>query len=215
MSPLSITSTLALPSGTPIPRLGFGVYLSPPSTCSASVAHALSTGYRHIDTAQYYENESAVGDAVRASALPRSSVFLTTKILFPGADVDATYASIAESVAKLDAGADGSRGYVDLFLIHSPNGGAEKRRIMWTALQRARDEGIVREIGVSNYAVDVLEEIRESGAAWPPAVNQIEVCISHSYISSCLPSFLSFFLSFFPSFPCSTHTRRHVETPTD
>jgi diketogulonate reductase-like aldo/keto reductase len=175
MSSLSITSTLPLPSSTKIPQLGFGVYLSPTSVCTTSCAHALRAGYRHIDTAQYYANEASVGEAVRASGLKRSDVFLTTKILSAGADADATYASVVESVEKLD----GKDGYVDLFLIHSPNGGAKARKLMWTALEKAKEAGKVREIGVSNYAVEVLEELKEFAKVWPPAVNQVEVCICY------------------------------------
>jgi diketogulonate reductase-like aldo/keto reductase len=172
MSSLSITSTLPLPSSTKIPQIGFGVYLSPTSVCTTSCAHALRAGYRHIDTAQYYANEASVGEAVRASGLKRSDIFLTTKILSAGADLDATYASIVESVEKLD----GKDGYVDLFLIHSPNGGAKARKLMWTALEKAKEAGKVREIGVSNYAVEVLEELKEFAKVWPPAVDQVEVC---------------------------------------
>jgi diketogulonate reductase-like aldo/keto reductase len=175
MSSLSITSTLPLPSSTKIPQLGFGVYLSPTSVCTTSCAHALRAGYRHIDTAQYYANEASVGEAVRASGLKRSDVFLTTKILSAGADADATYASVVESVEKLD----GKDGYVDLFLIHSPNGGAKARKLMWTALEKAKEAGKVREIGVSNYAVEVLEELKEFAKVWPPAVNQVEVCVCY------------------------------------
>jgi diketogulonate reductase-like aldo/keto reductase len=171
MSSLSITSTLPLPSSTKIPQIGFGVYLSPTSVCTTSCAHALRAGYRHIDTAQYYANEASVGEAVRASGLKRSDVFLTTKILSAGADLDATYASVVESVEKLD----GKDGYVDLFLIHSPNGGAKARKLMWTALEKAKEAGKVREIGVSNYAVEVLEELKEFARVWPPAVNQVEL----------------------------------------
>ena len=172
MSSLSINSTLPLPSSAKIPQLGFGVYLSPTSVCTKSCQRALRAGYRHIDTAQYYDNETSVGEAVRASDLKRSDVFLTTKILSAGADLDATYAKIVGSVEKL-AGKDG---YVDLFLIHTPNGGVKARKLMWTALEKAKDAGKVRDIGVSNYAVEVLEELREFAKVWPPAVNQVEVC---------------------------------------
>ena len=184
MSNLTINSTLALPS-TKIPQLGFGVYLSPTSVCTASCQHALRAGYRHIDTAQYYANESSVGDAVRTSDVPRADVFLTSKILSPAADVDATYQQILDSVAKLD----GADGYVDLFLIHSPNGGAKARKTMWTALERAKDAGKVKEIGVSNYAIEVLEELKEFANVWPPAVNQVELhpwCQQRELVDYCV-----------------------------
>lgn len=172
-SQLTLKSTLSLPgSKHTIPQIGFGVYLSPPSTCVNSCLSALNAGYRHIDTAQYYDNESSVGQAIRDSKVARSEVFITTKILSPGKDVDSTYKSIQESVTKLD----GENGYVDLFLIHSPNAGKESRKLMWQALERAKEEGKVRDIGVSNYGVGHMEEIKRIGKVWPPAVNQIEVC---------------------------------------
>ncbi|KAL1591455.1 hypothetical protein SLS60_011954 [Paraconiothyrium brasiliense] len=168
----SLTSTLSLPNSKyRIPQIGFGVYQSPPSTCVKSCVTAIKAGYRHIDTAQYYANESEVGKAVRDSNVPRSELFITSKILSPGKDVESTYQSIEDSVKKLD----GEDGYVDLFLIHSPNAGKESRRLMWQALEKAKGNGKVRDIGVSNYGVGHIEEIRQIGKVWPPAVNQIEL----------------------------------------
>lgn len=172
MAKLGLNSTLSLPNSShKIPQLGFGVYQSPKDTCVKSCLTALKAGYRHIDTAQYYENEEQVGHALRDSGLKREDVYLTTKVLFPGDDLDSTYKSIVESVEKL-AGKDG---YVDLFLIHSPNGGPDKRKLMWLALEKAKKEGKVREIGVSNYGIGHIEEIKKIGTVWPPAINQIEV----------------------------------------
>ncbi|KAF2831936.1 Aldo/keto reductase [Ophiobolus disseminans] len=169
---LSIQSTLGLPNSPDyIPQLGFGVYLSPPDKCVKSCLKALEAGYRHIDTAQYYENEESVGRAVRESGVPRQDVYLTTKILSAGDDVDATYQKIVDSVEKLS----GKGGYVDLFLIHSPNGGEKARKLMWLALEKAKEATIVREIGVSNYGIQHIEEIKSIGKIWPPAVNQIEL----------------------------------------
>ena len=99
-------------------------------------------------------------------------IFITTKILSPGIDVDATYTRIIDSVQKLD----GPDGYVDLFLIHSPNGGKESRKLMWLALEKAKEVGKVHDIGVSNYGKQHIEEMKEFAAVFPPAVNQIEVC---------------------------------------
>ncbi|KAF2789497.1 Aldo/keto reductase [Melanomma pulvis-pyrius CBS 109.77] len=188
---LTITSALTLPNSPHrIPRLGFGVYQSPPPTCVSSCLKAFHAGYRHVDTAQYYANENSVGRAIRESKIPRSEIFITTKILNPGNDVESTYKKIVESVKRLD----GENGYVDLFLIHSPNGGVESRRLMWLALEKAKDVGKVRDIGVSNYGIGHIEEIKEFGKSWPPAVNQIELhpwcqqreivqyCTSHSII---------------------------------
>jgi diketogulonate reductase-like aldo/keto reductase len=172
---LSIKSTFPLPgSKYQIPQIGFGVYLSPPEKCVNSCLKALGAGYRHIDTAQYYANESDVGDAIKQGNVPREEVYITTKILSPGNDAESTYKKVVESVEKL-AGKDG---YVDLFLIHSPNGGPGGRKLMWQALEKAKQEGIVRDIGVSNYGIQHIEEIKSIGKVFPPAINQIEVrCI--------------------------------------
>jgi diketogulonate reductase-like aldo/keto reductase len=181
MSKLSLSSTLPLPNSShKIPQLGFGVYQSPPETCVKSCLAALKAGYRHIDTAQYYANEEQVGQALKESGLKREEVYLTTKILSPGEDVDSTYKSVLESVEKLS----GKDGYVDLFLIHSPNAGPEKRKLMWLALEKAKQEGKAREIGVSNYGIGHIEEIKKIGKVWPPAINQIEVRSSDILLSS-------------------------------
>lgn len=171
-SKLSLLSTFPLPNSPhKIPRIGFGVYQSPPPTCVNSCLKAFRAGYRHIDTAQYYGNEASVGRAIRESNIPRSELFITSKILYPSNDVDSTYKMIEESVKRLG----GEDGYVDLFLIHSPNGGKESRRLMWLALEKAKQAGKVRDIGVSNYGIGHIEEIKSIGTIWPPAVNQIEV----------------------------------------
>lgn len=159
-----------------IPQIGFGVYLSPPETCVASCKKAFSAGYRHIDTAQYYENETEVGRAVADSKIPREEVYITTKILFAGDDAASTYQKLTESVDKLV----GKDGYVDLFLIHSPNFGEGPRKLMWQALEKLKEEGKTRDIGVSNYGIGHIAEIKSistSKQGWPPAVNQIEVCL--------------------------------------
>ncbi|KAF2645679.1 Aldo/keto reductase [Massarina eburnea CBS 473.64] len=168
-----------------IPQIGFGVYLSPAPTCVDSCATALRTGYRHIDTAIYYENELSVGRAIKESSVPRSDIFVTSKILSPGKDVDSTYQMIEESIRKLD----GEDGYVDLFLIHSPNGGKESRKLMWLALERAKESGKVRDIGVSNYGINHIKEINEIGNIWPPVVNQIELhpwCQQRELVNYCI-----------------------------
>ncbi|KAF1943658.1 Aldo/keto reductase [Clathrospora elynae] len=154
-----------------IPNLGFGVYQSPEDKCATSCKKALEAGYRHIDTAQFYENETQVGRALLESGLLREQVFLTSKILSSGEDVESTYQKICDSVEKL-AGKDG---YVDLFLIHSPNVGTGPRKMMWQALEQAQERGKVRDIGVSNYGIKHIEEMKEFCSNWPPAVNQIEL----------------------------------------
>ncbi|KAL6916936.1 hypothetical protein ACHAPO_006723 [Fusarium lateritium] len=167
----SHTDTLPLANSVEIPQLGFGVYLSPPEVCVKSCLTALEAGYRHIDTAQYYGNEAEVGKAVQQSNLERKDVFLTTKILQAAGSVDLSYAKCVESINKLDP----ESGYVDLFLIHSPNPGAAKRKEMWQALERLYEEGKAKSIGVSNFGIKHIDELKQFAKVWPPHVNQIEL----------------------------------------
>lgn len=167
-----ITDLLPLPNSTVrIPRLGFGVYRSPTHQCAQSCLKALEAGYRHIDTAQFYGNESEVGEALRSCGLPRDQIFATTKILSPAGSVEATYDKLLASVENIG----GPGGYVDLFLIHSPSSGASGRKQLWQALERLHGEGRARSIGVSNYGIQHIEEMKAHAKVWPPHVNQIEV----------------------------------------
>lgn len=167
----SQADTLPLANSVEIPQLGFGVYLSPPEVCVNSCLTALEAGYRHIDTAQYYGNETEVGKAVQQSNVARKDVFLTTKILEAAGSVDLSYAKCVESIKKLDP----ESGYVDLFLIHSPNPGATKRKEMWQALEKLYEEGKAKSIGVSNFGIKHIDELKQFAKVWPPHVNQIEV----------------------------------------
>ena len=180
--------------GVSIPRLGFGVYRSPADQCTQSCLEALAAGYRHIDTAQFYGNESEVGNALRASGVPREQVFVTTKILSPAGSVDANYDKLRASVDKI-AGPDG---YVDLFLIHSSKSGPTGRKQMWQALERLFEEGRTKSIGVSNYGVQHIEEMKAYAKVWPPQVNQIEVWLSYFCLTHTPPLVIlrfCFFLS--------------------
>ncbi|KAH7029174.1 NADP-dependent oxidoreductase domain-containing protein [Microdochium trichocladiopsis] len=173
----AVTDNLTLASKQRIPQLGFGVYKSPADQTVASCRRALDVGYRHIDTAQFYGNEREVGDAVRQhTSLKRSDVFLTTKILEAGGSVDASYAKCVESVRKLNPGVEqGGGGYVDLFLIHTSNVSAGQRKEMWQALERLYEEGKARSIGVSNFGIKHIEELKQFAKVWPPHANQIEL----------------------------------------
>jgi diketogulonate reductase-like aldo/keto reductase len=172
MPVFKITDTLPLPkSSERIPRLGFGVYRSPPNQCKQSVRKALDAGYRHIDTAQFYANEAEVGEALRDSGMPREEVFITTKILSPAASIEATYDKLLASVHKIS----GPDGYVDLFLIHSSSSGSAGRKMLWQALEKLHAEGKAKSIGVSNFGVGHIEEMRSYAQVFPPHVNQIEV----------------------------------------
>jgi diketogulonate reductase-like aldo/keto reductase len=125
-----------------IPQIGFGVYQSPPEIVDKSVTAALEAGYRHIDSAQWYFNEEEVGSAVSKSSVNRKDVFLTTKL----GHADKVAERLEESITKI--GGDG--GYVDLFLIHAPSAGPEKRKEQWKEMEKLVKDGKAKAIGVSN-----------------------------------------------------------------
>jgi diketogulonate reductase-like aldo/keto reductase len=169
---LAITDTLSLPNSTvKIPRLGFGVYEPLGQDCVAAVLAALKAGYRHIDTAQNYGNEKEVGEAFRRSGLKRSEVFITTKIVYHKGSVEDTYNCVLDSVKIID----GEDGLVDLFLVHTADIGLAGRKEVWLALEKLLEAGRARSIGVSNYGIRHIEEMKQYAKIWPPMVNQIEV----------------------------------------
>ena len=151
-----------LANGDEIPLLGLGVWQVPngPETQNA-VRSALELGYRHIDTAQAYGNEQSVGLGLRESGVPREEVFITTKF-YPGRK-DAE-AEAQRSLERL--GVD----QVDLYIVHWPQGGPTWA---WPGMERARERGYARSIGVSNFSVSELDELL-SVAGTPPAVNQVQ-----------------------------------------
>lgn len=168
----TITDLLPLPnSPVKIPRLGFGVYRSPTTQTVQSCLAALKAGYRHIDTAQFYMNEKEVGEAIHKSGLPRNDIFVTSKILSPAGSLEDTYAKIVGSIDKIS----GEGGYIDLFLIHSSSSGPSGRKMLWQAMERLLEEGRLKSIGVSNFGVKHIEEMKAYAKVWPPHVNQIEV----------------------------------------
>jgi diketogulonate reductase-like aldo/keto reductase len=170
---LAITDRLAIPNTTEsIPRLGFGVYLSKDHHCVTSCVNALRAGYRHIDTAQFYGNEREVGEAVRESGLKREDVFITTKIWSAKGSVEETYQSLLHSVKTIEGSDDGA---VDLFLIHTATGGKDERKMMWLALEKLLAAGKTKLIGVSNFGIGNIEEMKAYAKVWPPHVNQLEV----------------------------------------
>lgn len=173
MAPQSINDTLTISNSTKIPQLGFGVYKSPRDVCVRSCHSALDAGYRHFDTAQFYGNEAEVGEAISLSPIDRKDIYITTKILVPAGSADASYDKCIESINKLDPA---SAGYVDLFLVHSPNRGAAARKEMWQALERIYHEGRAKSIGVSNFGIGHINELKSFAKVWPPHVNQLEAC---------------------------------------
>lgn len=164
-----VSPRLRLSRGTDIPVLGLGVYQSPPGPVThQAVAWALELGYRHIDTAALYENESDVGLAVRASGISREEIFVTTKLWHTEQGFERSQAAARASLDRLGLS------YVDLYLIHSPRANSPQDRLdSWRGLEKLRREGVCRAIGVSNYSVRHLEELRASSDA-TPEVNQVE-----------------------------------------
>jgi 2,5-diketo-D-gluconate reductase A len=164
-----------LNNGRTIPQFGFGVFLVLPGEAAEAVSTALQAGYRHIDTAQGYQNEREVGEAVAKSGLARGEVFLTTKL--GNADHRPADARRAFEASLAALGTD----YVDLYLIHWPlptrYGGDFVST--WRALEEFYRDGRARSIGVSNFQPHHIRRLHEE-CEIPPAVNQIEV---HPYLT--------------------------------
>jgi diketogulonate reductase-like aldo/keto reductase len=165
----TIASRFRLNSGVEIPVLGLGVFQSPPGpTTRRAVRWALDLGYRHIDTAAMYGNESDVGEAVRESRLPRDEVFVTTKLWHSDHGFEPAQKAARKSLERLNLS------YIDLYLIHWPRANSPEERLgSWRALERLRKDGVCRAIGVSNYTVRHLKELAVHSDV-TPAVNQVE-----------------------------------------
>ncbi|MDO4909696.1 MAG: aldo/keto reductase [Corynebacterium sp.] len=158
-------ATIVLNNGVHMPRVGFGVYqIEDPKECQASVEAALEAGYRAIDTAALYKNERAVGAAIAASGIPRSELFITTKVWHSQTSYDGALTSFQASLDKL--GLD----YLDLFLIHQPFNDIYGA---WRALEELYSQERTRAIGVSNFYPSRLADLIDH-AEVIPAVNQVE-----------------------------------------
>jgi 2,5-diketo-D-gluconate reductase A len=164
---------IELNDGRAIPQLGFGVFQIPPHETARAVAAALEIGYRHIDTAEGYNNERGVGEAVRASGLDRSEVFVTSKLDNRSHRSDDARRAFEGTLSELGLG------YVDLFLIHWPVPTGDFVAT-WRALEDFRRDGRARSIGVSNFEVAHLERLAAASDV-VPAVNQIEL---HPYLQN-------------------------------
>ena len=155
--------TRILADGNELPLLGLGVWqVSNSQECVDAVLWALELGYRHIDTAQAYGNEESVGQGLRESGVPRDEVFVTTKFRPTSGNDPADEA--ARSLERL--GID----RLDLYLVHSPAGGPTWA---WPGMERSRELGYARSVGISNYDVGEVETVL-SGASVPPVVNQVQ-----------------------------------------
>jgi diketogulonate reductase-like aldo/keto reductase len=156
------TRLRVLADGNSIPVLGLGIWQIPNGpTAVKAVRWALELGYRHIDTAQAYGNEESVGLALKQSGVPREDVFITTKF-YPGSEDP-----VAEAEGSLKRlGVD----YIDLYIVHWPQGGPTWA---WPGMERAKELGHARSIGVSNFDVGELEQVM-AVASVPPVVDQVQ-----------------------------------------
>lgn len=159
---------LPLNDGRAIPQIGLGVYKIGDDEAARTVAVALEAGYRHVDTATLYGNERGVGEGIRASGIPRDQVFVTTKVWNDDHGFDETLEAFDRSLELL--GTD----YVDLYLVHWPIPSRDRYVDTYRALERIRQEGRARSIGVSNFAIEHLERLRAETEI-VPAINQVEL----------------------------------------
>ena len=159
---------LSLNQGGAIPQLGYGVFKVAPAEAEHAVGLALRAGYRSIDTAMIYRNETGVGGALAGSGIERDALFVTTKLWNDDQGYDSTLRAFDASLERL--GLD----YVDLYLIHWPKPALDKYVESWRALERLKEEGRARAIGVSNFQIPHLERLLAETAI-VPAVNQIEL----------------------------------------
>jgi 2,5-diketo-D-gluconate reductase A len=172
-----MTSSIEIPSialrgDVSIPQFGLGVFQVPPEETTENVLHAIEAGYRHIDTARAYENEAQVGQAISASGLDRSELFITTKCFNDDHGHDSATRALKASLGRLELD------FVDLYLIHWPVPSQDRYVETWQAFIEARQTGLARAIGVSNFQPAHLRRIiDETGVT--PAVNQIEL---HPYL---------------------------------
>lgn len=158
--------TVKLNNGVEMPTLGFGVFQVPDlSQAEKAVSEAIETGYRLIDTAAAYQNEEAVGKAIKNSSVNRDDIFVTSKLWVSDFNYERAKKGIDTSLQKL--GLD----YMDLYLLHQPYGDTMGA---WRALEEAQKEGKIRAIGVSNFYADQLQDLMLTMPV-KPAVNQIEV----------------------------------------
>jgi diketogulonate reductase-like aldo/keto reductase len=170
-----LNQTFTLANGVTIPKLGLGTWMIDDTQVSDVVRQAIALGYRHIDTAQAYQNERGVGKGILSSDVSREEIFVTSKVAAEAKSYEAAAQSITTSLEKM--GLD----YLDMMIIHSPQPWAEWRgekryyeenKEVWRALEDAYKAGILKAIGVSNFLRDDLENLLAS-CEIKPMVNQI------------------------------------------
>ncbi|GAA2130918.1 aldo/keto reductase [Glycomyces algeriensis] len=171
--PSAPTDLVELNDGVAMPRIGYGTYKVGDDEAQQAVEAALSAGYRLLDTAEMYGNEVGVGRAVAASGVPREEVFLTTKVWNDHHGADAARAALEASLERL--GTD----YLDLYLIHWPSPKQGLYVETFEALLKAKEDGLIRSAGVSNFLPEHLDRVHEAAGVYP-SVNQVEL---HPYFN--------------------------------
>ena len=165
--------TVTLNNGIQMPLQGFGVFqMTDAAQCERAVLDAIDTGYRLIDTAASYQNETQVGNALRQSDIARGDLFVTTKLWLQDTNYEGAKAQFERSLNRLQLD------YVDLYLIHQPYGDVHGA---WRAMEELQQAGKIRAIGVSNFHPDRLADLRAFNKV-APAVNQIEVNPFHQQL---------------------------------
>lgn len=166
---------ITLNNGVEMPILGFGVFqITNFEECEKSVLTAIESGYRLIDTAASYQNETAVGKAIKRSAVPREELFITTKLWIEDTGYEKTMEAIERSLNKLQLD------YLDLYLIHQPYGDIHGS---WRAMEELYKEGKIRAIGISNFHPDRVVDLMAFNEI-VPAVNQVETHPFHQQIET-------------------------------
>lgn len=176
-------NSFTLPNGVSMPQLALGTWLIPDNQAADAVRHAILAGYRHIDTAQAYENERGVGEGVRSAGINRNDIFITSKVAAEIKDYDLAAKSIDRSLQLLQVD------FIDLMLIHCPQPWAEygknpyryqkENQAVWRAMEEAMQAGKLRAIGISNFNQSDIESLMQT-AQIKPMVNQIYCHIGHT-----------------------------------
>lgn len=170
MDTLSIPST-TFRDGSSLPLIGLGTYALQGTHGAQAVANALQTGYRLLDTAQQYNNESSVGEGIRWSGVPRDEVLVTTKIAGGNQGRDATRSSVDDSRRRLGLEV------LDIVLIHWPNPSRGLAVETWETMLELKQEGVIKHVGVSNFRPEQLQELHDATGEWPE-INQIQLAIA-------------------------------------
>lgn len=170
--------TYILLNGVEIPAVGFGTYLATEGNGKQGILNALEAGYRYLDTASFYKNESEIGEAIAESGIPREELFIASKVWRTEMGYESTKEAFAASLDRL------STDYLDLYLIHWPKTRADtpdwKQRIQdtWRAMEELYQDGKIRAIGLSNFLPHHIEVLLETAKVMP-MVNQLELHVGY------------------------------------